>query len=173
MLQVVLNSEIEDKRWADAIENVADVAEKVKEAAFEYVAKNADIDILSADKPLIVNLCLSDDSHVRQLNRDYRNKDKPTNVLTFANLDFADFNAENEPFDEIELGDIIVAYETMVREADEQGVSLRAHFCHLLTHGFLHLSGFDHIKTDEAAQMEQMETEILASIGIDNPYEEF
>ena len=171
--EIVLETGVEDERWTAAIENVKEVAEQVKFATFGYLQTHQNLNFLAEDKPLKVNVCLSDDATVHQLNKEFRNMDKPTNVLSFANLDFADFNAENEPFDEIELGDIIVAYETMVREADEQGVSLRAHFCHLLTHGFLHLSGFDHIKTDEAAQMEQMETEILASIGIDNPYEEF
>lgn len=171
MLQVVLNSEIEDKRWADAIKNVADVAEKVKEAAFEYVAKNADIDILTADKPLIVNLCLSDDSHVRQLNRDYRNKDKPTNVLTFANLDFADFAPDGGVFDEIDLGNIIIAFDTMQKEADAENITLYAHFCHLLVHGFLHILGFDHIEDDEAEYMESFEKAILHNLGIANPYE--
>ena len=97
--------------------------------------------------------------------------DKPTNVLSFANLDFENFSADNEPFDEIELGDIIVAYETMVREAQEQEVTLFAHFCHLLVHGFLHLSGYDHIDPDDAANMENLEKEILQILGIANPYE--
>ena len=64
-----------------------------------------------------------------------------------------------------------MAYETMEREAKEQEVSLYEHFCHLLTHGFLHLSGYDHIKPEDAARMENLEAKILQSLGIANPYE--
>jgi probable rRNA maturation factor len=86
-------------------------------------------------------------------------------------LDFENFAIENEPFKEIELGDIIIAYETMCREAEAESITLYAHFCHLLTHGFLHISGFDHITDEEAEYMEHFEKEILKNIGIENPYE--
>lgn len=171
MSEVILNTTIEDARWSEAIADITQVAETVKSAAFGYLQTNENLDFLRADKPLGINVCLSDDATVRQLNKEFRGMDKPTNVLSFANLDFADFVAENEPFAEIELGDIIVAYETMVREATEQEVTLKAHFCHLLTHGFLHLAGYDHIEADEAAYMENLEKEILQTMGIANPYE--
>lgn len=171
--EIVLDTVVEDERWAVAIENIAEVAQKVKSAAFDYLQTHCDLDFLAAEKPLKINVCLSDDATVHRLNKEFRGMDKPTNVLSFANIDDENFSNEWQYYPEIDLGSIILAYETMVREADEQEVSLQAHFCHLLTHGFLHLSGFDHIKADEAAQMEHMETEILASIGIDNPYEEF
>lgn len=170
MPQVVLNIEIEEKRWSDAITDVVSVAEKVKSATFDYVAKNADMEILSAKKPLLINLCLSSDSHVHQLNRDFRNKDKPTNVLTFANLDFADFEPDGGVFDEIDLGSIIIAFETMQKEADMENITLYAHFCHLLVHGFLHILGFDHIEDEEAEYMESFEKAILHNLGIANPY---
>lgn len=170
MLQVVLNPEIEDKRWSDAITDVVSVAEKVKSATFDFVAKNTDVEILSAQKPLLVNLCLSDDNHIHELNRDFRNKDKPTNVLTFANLDFADFEPDGGVFDEIDLGSIIIAFETMQKEADMENITLYAHFCHLLVHGFLHILGFDHIEDEEAEYMESFEKAILHNLGIANPY---
>ena len=171
-MQIDLQIETEEPRWNEAISDIGSVAQKVKTATFDYVVRHEDVDLLTFDKPIIVNLCLSDDAHVRQLNRDFRNQDKPTNVLSFANIDFEDFDAQNSPFSEIELGDIIIAYETMVREAEAENITLYAHFCHLLVHGFLHILGFDHIEDDEAEYMECFEKTILQSIGIDNPYEE-
>ena len=171
MSEVILNTTIEDRRWGEVIADIEQVAEKVKSAAFGYLQTHENLDFLRVEKPLGVNVCLSNDATVQQLNRDFRGMDKPTNVLSFANLDFENFMAENEPFAEIELGDIIVAYETMEREAAEQEVTLYAHFCHLLTHGFLHLAGYDHIAADEAEYMENLEKEILRTMGIANPYE--
>ena len=172
MSEVILDIVIADDRWKEAIAEVEKVAEKVKTAAFGYVQAHEDLEIFASGKPLSVAVCLSNDAEVQRLNKDFRGMDKPTNVLSFANMDFTDFAAENSVFAEIELGDIIVAYETMQREAEEQQVSLYAHFCHLLTHGFLHILGYDHMEADEAAYMENLEKEILSMLEIANPYEE-
>lgn len=172
MSQVLLNIDIEETRWQTAIPDILEVIEKVKDATFKYVLHNTDIDILSSVKPLLVNICLSDDKRVHQLNKEYRNKDKPTNVLTFANMDFADFEADGSVFDEIDLGNIIIAYETMCKEAEIENITLYAHFCHLLTHGFLHILGFDHIEDEEAEYMEGFEKAILQSLEIANPYKD-
>lgn len=172
MPQVILDIEIEEESWQKALPDIAEVAEKVKNAAVDYVFKNAGIEILKANKPLMISVCLSNDEHVQELNRDFRNMDKPTNVLTFANVDFADFNAENEVFGEIDLGNIIIAYETMQKEAGIEGITLYAHFCHLLTHGILHILGFDHIEDEEAEYMENFEKAILSNLGIADPYKE-
>lgn len=170
MLKVILDIDVEEKRWQQAIKDIEGVAESVKVAVFEYVSQHADIEVLSANKPFIIGLCLSNDSHVQQLNRDFRNKDKPTNVLTFANLDFADFASDGGVFDEIDLGNIIIAFETMQKEADIENITLYAHFCHLLVHGFLHILGFDHIEEEEAQYMEGFEKAILHNLGIADPY---
>ena len=98
--------------------------------------------------------------------------DKPTNVLSFANVDFEGFAQERDLYQEIELGDIIIAFETMQKEADIEGISLHDHYCHLLAHGLLHLLGFDHQTDEEAEYMEGFEIEILQSMGIANPYKE-
>ena len=101
---------------------------------------------------------LADDAFVRDLNRDYRGKDKATNVLSF-------------PSDEKGcLGDIVLAFETVEREAAEQGKTFRHHACHLLVHGVLHLLGHDHEEEKEAVLMEQKEVKILKKLGIANPY---
>jgi probable rRNA maturation factor len=112
-----------------------------------------------------LSLVLTDDAEQRVLNRDWRGIDKATNVLSFPQI---------EPFGPVSglLGDIILARETLEREAAEQGVSLEDRFTHLVVHGFLHLLGYDHMDDDEALAMEGLETQILASLGVADPYAE-
>ena len=108
-------------------------------------------------------MVLSDDSAVRALNRDHRGKDAPTNVLSFP-------PALVPPAGARPLGDVILAYETVRREALEQGKAAADHLRHLVVHGVLHLSGYDHETEAEAEEMEQLEREILAGLGIADPY---
>ena len=112
-----------------------------------------------------LSIVLTDDAEQQILNRDWRGIDKPTNVLSFPQI---------EAFGPVSglLGDIILARETLVKEADEQGVSFDDHFTHLVIHGFLHLLGYDHIQESDALVMEGLETQILASLGVANPYAE-
>lgn len=106
-----------------------------------------------------IALVLSDDVHIQQLNRDFRGKDKPTNVLSF-------------PSDEAEeWGDIIVSEPTLRREAEEQQKRFSDHMTHMLVHGMLHLLGYDHEIEAEADEMEALEITILAELGVENPYE--
>jgi probable rRNA maturation factor len=111
-------------------------------------------------------LALSDDATVRDLNARFRGKDKPTNVLSFpAPEGFAE-DAAPQP-----LGDIVLAEETLGREARELGLPLAHHFQHLVVHGLLHLIGYDHETDAEAEAMEGLEVEILSRLGIPNPYD--
>lgn len=111
-------------------------------------------------------LMLSSDAEVRELNRQWRGFDKPTNVLSFPMMPPA--GATNR--DALEIGDIIIAEETLVREALEMKLSPPDHFRHLVLHGLLHLLGYDHESDAEAEAMEALETQILASIGVADPY---
>ncbi len=173
MIDSFLNLDIEDNRWSLAVAQIENAAEKVKNAVFDYVAEHTESDVLHSNLPIIVNVCLSNDERVHALNKEFRGMDKPTNVLSFANVDFDGFAAERDLYKEIELGDIIIAFETMQKEADIEGISLHDHFCHLLAHGLLHLLGFDHQTEEEAEYMEGFEVDILLSLGIANPYKEY
>lgn len=170
MTEVTLNLDIADERWKDEIPDIEALSEKVKATAFGFAfAHDEDSAEILKTCDFAVNVCLSDDAEVWRLNKEFRNMDKPTNVLSFANLDFADFKPAPEG-ETTELGDIIIAFETMKKEAQIENISLKAHYCHLLTHGFLHILGFDHIEDDEAEYMEGFEKAILAELGIENPY---
>ncbi|EKE10286.1 MAG: hypothetical protein ACD_16C00056G0005 [uncultured bacterium] len=107
-----------------------------------------------------VSLVLTSDTEVQSLNKTYRHKDKPTNVLSFP----------SEQKDEV--GDIVLAYETVMKEADELGISPLHHTLHLIVHGFLHLLGYDHENKVDAEKMETLEIEILKALNIRNPYED-
>lgn len=170
MTEIKVFTDIEDERWTAAVENITAVVEQVKDAVFKRV--EGEVDFLALPKTFGVNLCLSNDAAVHKLNLEFRHMDKPTNVLSFANLDDTDFDDVLTREDFVELGDVIVAFETMEREAEEQGVSLHDHFCHLWAHGLLHILGYDHITPEDAAEMEIREVDVLAEMGIDNPYRE-
>lgn len=113
-----------------------------------------------------LSLVLTDDARIRVLNRDWRGFDKPTNVLSFPSADEDD--DDPGPL----RGDVVVAYETTAREAEEEGRRFDDHFAHLLVHGLLHLFGFDHVEDGEAEEMEALESEILVGLGLADPWAE-
>lgn len=111
---------------------------------------------------------LTDDAEIRALNKDWRDRDAATNVLAFALTESSDIPvAEGGP---AMLGDVVVAYETSAAEAADQKKSLANHLSHLVVHGTLHLLGFDHEHEAEAEAMEALEREVLAGIGVPDPY---
>ncbi len=124
------------------------------------------------DKPMTVVLALSNANEIRKLNADFRGKDQPTNVLSFANIDADDFEEVIENEEVVALGDIIMAWEVLQAEAKEKNISIADHFWHLLVHGILHLLGFDHQNDEEAEVMEGIEIAVLKQLNIDNPYKE-
>ena len=155
--------------WPDALDWDTRAAEAVAVAlAITPFASLADA------APLVeVAVRLTDDAEVHTLNRDFRGKDQPTNVLSFPQVQ-ADLleSLANSDDGEILLGDIVLARETCAREAEEKGVSLVDHATHLIVHGTLHLVGYDHMDDVAAAAMETLEVKALASLGIANPYAE-
>lgn len=143
---LVIDVSRNDKAWPD----LAPLIRPAVEAAL------AEVDDPTRGELSVV---LTDEAQIKALNRDYRDKDKPTNVLSFP-----------MPPETGLMGDVILARETLVREADEQNKTFEHHFTHLLIHGVLHLQGFDHQNDQEAEDMEACEIAALASLGIDNPY---
>jgi probable rRNA maturation factor len=134
---------------------------EVTDAALERAARGA----FDAAPPLPqgtyhLTLVLTDDEEMRNLNRSWRGKDAPTNVLSFPAGEAA------QGF----LGDVVLARETTRKEALEQNIALQAHVAHLVVHGVLHLLGFDHTENEAAERMEALEREALAALGVADPY---
>lgn len=110
-----------------------------------------------------ISILLTDDAKIRELNRTYRRKDQPTNVLSFPSEDKTESGTRF-------YGDVALAFETLNREALEEGKRIDAHLTHLVVHGVLHLLGFDHENERDAEIMEARETKILAELGFADPY---
>ena len=153
-------------------------------AGFQQAALTLLDDILSAfasaktgakfSAKVSVSLCMCDDAQMRQLNQQHRQIDKPTNVLSFPAYDMAGDMA-GQPIDgdaPALLGDIVIAAETVMREADDMQMPVADHLIHLFVHGMLHLFGHDHIDDELAETMETLEVKFLANIGVPNPYQD-
>ena len=139
-------------------------AEAVIQRAIAAAAGSVDDDVAEAE----VAVMLTDDQGIRTLNSNWRGIDKATNVLSFPALQP---EGARKPGDAPRmLGDIAIAFETMRREADEEQKPFDHHLSHLAVHGFLHLVGYDHENDADAEEMEALEREILAELGIPDPY---
>jgi probable rRNA maturation factor len=138
-------------------------AEAIVHRAIEAAASMVDADTGDAELAVM----LTDDAGIRTLNRNWRSIDKPTNVLSFPAL-----QPTGEPSDDAPrmLGDIAIAYETTRSEADDEQKPFDHHLSHLAVHGFLHLVGYDHESEAEAETMENLERDILSTLGIPDPY---
>ena len=135
--------DIHDSRWKKYKINFEQIANAVVGTGF----KNSEVSII-----------LTNDTEIKKINREYRNINKPTNVLSF------------ELGDDVLLGDIYISLDTVAREAKQEKISVNHHTTHMVVHGVLHLLGYDHIKDSDAIVMETKETKILAKMGIKNPY---
>lgn len=121
---------------------------------------------------LTASLLFTGDAEIHRLNREWRARDKPTNVLSFPMLGRSELLALPDEGPPVLLGDIALAHETCAREAAERGVTIADLASHLIVHGLLHLAGHDHeTSPDDAAAMEALETKALAHLGIANPYD--
>ena len=115
--------------------------------------------------PVELAIVLGDDSAIRALNRRWRGKNAPTNVLSFPAAGTGK-HGPSPPY----IGDVIIAYETTAREAAAEGKRFDHHLAHLAIHGFLHLLGYDHIRVRDAAKMERLERRVLARLSVPDPY---
>lgn len=147
--------------WLTACSEAGSLAEKAARAVLAAEPPEA------GGAPVLLGIVLTDDSEQRALNRVWRGKDASTNVLSFA---AADPDEKPPPGAPLLLGDVVLAFETVAREATERHKPLSDHLSHLVVHGVLHLRGFDHESDAEAAHMEARETEILAELGVPAPY---
>lgn len=145
-------------------------SELAEKAAKSAVAQSRFAALL--DSPVAVELSVrfTGDAEVKALNADWRGKDRPTNVLSFPMIDADELEAL-PPAGEVLLGDVVLAHGVCAAEAAEKGVAVETHAAHLIVHGTLHLLGYDHETGEEdAEEMEQVEREALAAIGIADPY---
>lgn len=147
---------IEDARWEAA--GIAALADKACRATLEHLGLGLDWE---------VSLLACDDARIAELNATFRGREKATNVLAWP---ASEVPAGQPDPDEPELGDIAISYDTMQRESVEAGLSLEDHTLHLIVHALLHCLGYDHIEDTDAALMEGTEVEILALLGVANPY---
>lgn len=145
-----LDAQIKAADWESALPDVLDICQRALDAG-------------AAQKKIggTVSLLLTDDDEIQILNRDWRGKDSPTDVLSFPAAEM------DRPF----LGDIAVSYGVSRSDAEARGIGLAQHLSHLLIHGLLHLLGHDHKDDTEAAEMERIEIAALASLGWPDPYE--
>jgi probable rRNA maturation factor len=161
MAQIALS--IDCPGWDAALPEAAALAREAVEAALQ----GAPVGPLAE-----VSVVLTDDAAQHALNREWRGKDSPTNVLSFPALEPVALaaGAAADPRRPALLGDVVLALETTRKEADAAGKTLAAHATHLLVHGVLHLLGYDHETEADAALMEPVETRILARLGVADPY---
>ncbi len=152
---IELDIMIEEGDW-ETIPDVEVLAQKAASAALAVTYEaNGDFE---------ASVMLTDDAQIQELNRTWRGKDKPTNVLSFPAPEQPGATGPRH------LGDIALAYETLVRESEEESKELAHHFAHLIVHGVLHLLGYDHETEAEAEIMEALEVKALATLGIADPY---
>ena len=154
------------RQWRKALPDVEHVAATAARAALRGAqrARSASVLVRERGRAAELSLVLGGDPLVRSLNWRWRGRDRATNVLSFP--------AGGEAVGEgpLLLGDVVLAYETVAREAETQGKTLAAHLSHLVAHGVLHLLGFDHESDEEARRMEGLERRILARLGMGDPY---
>jgi probable rRNA maturation factor len=154
--------DIEVMRHSDLWDKIAVSEDALSRAARAAVAAASP----ARSKPRQVTIVLTDDAEMRELNRIWRGKDQSTNVLSFpAGEAFGETHGEPSP-----LGDIVLAAETVTAEAKQKRIAVADHAAHLVVHGMLHLLGHDHARDADAERMETLETEILARLGIADPY---
>lgn len=148
--------------WRAAVPSARRVCRRAAAAAFSAANTGA----VAAE----LSLMLTDDAAIAALNRDYRGRNGPTDVLSFAAVELQPGSPLPKGDGPMLLGDVAVAFETASADAAMEGIDLGDHLAHLVVHGVLHLFGYDHEHEAEANRMEQLEVAVLAELGIGNPY---
>lgn len=162
MPELDIQISVEEGGWPDE-ETLFALSEKVLQVAATFLSEEEKQPF--PPLPVEISLVFTDDESIRQINAEWRQKDKPTNVLSFPAYPLEP-GGKPGPM----LGDIVIARETVAREAVDLDKDFDDHLTHLMVHGFLHLFGYDHIEKDEAEEMEGLETRILAALGLSDPY---
>ncbi len=144
---------IADERWSEKLGDVEALLSRALNQVAAVMGESGGVEVL-----------FTDDAEMRALNRQWRGFDKPTDVLSFPS------EGPGEPGQPEPLGDLALGFETALHDAEAMGRPFDAHVSHLLIHGFLHLLGYDHIETEDAAVMEPLEARILAGLGWPDPY---
>jgi probable rRNA maturation factor len=157
-------------KWNRAFPLMQSKIEQATACAFMQAKKPAAFKRRAFD----INIILTEDANVKTLNRDYRGKNKPTNVLSFPQINLQKFRRTEldmfPPGNVIPLGDIVLAFQTIRAECLAQDKSMENHVIHLIVHGTLHLLGYDHMRAGEAKTMEKLECDILSVLGYPDPY---
>ncbi|PAX07783.1 rRNA maturation RNase YbeY [Sphingomonas lenta] len=164
MIEIALSRE---DPWPDGDWDA--LAERAARAAIERTPYG---ELLASPTLIEISVRLASDAEVHALNRQYRGKDKPTNVLSFPMIqpDLLQTVTQNSDDGEVLLGDIVLAHGVCAGEAAERGIGVADHATHLLVHGVLHLLGYDHMTEEEGQAMEAIERDALASLGLPDPY---
>ncbi len=157
-----LDVTVKVESWQEAMVQPKYIVARAAQAAFQAEAT-------SIGRDSEAGVWLTDDAEIKALNRDYRDQDKSTNVLSFPALDDDDL-VRLPASAPLILGDVIIALETMLMEAKAEAITPEDHLSHLVVHGMLHLLGHDHKTEYEATIMEQLEVDILKRLGIKDPY---
>ncbi len=153
-----INWTIEDKNWKTLKFDPKKIGVASIKKTLEYI-ETIDSSVVE------ISTLLSNDNKLQELNRDFREKNKPTNVLSFPSG--SPLHGEKHLY----LGDIAISFQTLYNESQEQQKTFKDHYTHMLVHSILHLVGYDHERKKEAALMENLEKTILKSLNIKNPYE--
>lgn len=169
-MQARIDIDHDDDQWLKILPNHKPFISQTIAVCLKKFARHK---LFQNKKTIEVSVLLSHDDYMQKINEQYRDQDKPTNVLSFATANDYENpliqDHENDP--ELMLGDLVFARETIEREAKEQNKPLEHHMRHLIIHGTLHLLGFDHIEDNEAERMEAIETDLLAFFKVPNPYQ--
>lgn len=164
--KLVIEFEVQSLLWNEYIDAIKTHCEEISHYVFTILG------LYKIANSIEYSIILTQDNYIKTLNKQFRNKEQPTNILSFPLEEIQANNFEQLKIhgDFVFLGDIIFSFETIYKESKEKNISFINHFMHLLVHGILHCCGYDHEEPNEAAIMEAKEVEILAHFKIRSPY---